>query len=60
MEHLFAAATEAGARTAGIGDTILVAIRENGEQLASQASALAEVDAALAPDTTLEQYDRSR
>lgn len=60
MERLFAAATEAGARTAGLGDTTLVAIRENGEQLASQASALAEVDAALAPNATFEQYDRPR
>jgi xanthosine utilization system XapX-like protein len=49
IERLLSAATEADARSAGMSDTTLAAIRASGDQLEAQATALAEVDAALPP-----------
>jgi hypothetical protein len=49
IERLLQVATEAGAREAGLRDEALVDLRDRGDQLAAQVSALAEVDEALSP-----------
>jgi hypothetical protein len=49
IERLLSAATEADARAAGLSDTTLAAVQASGDDLAAQATALAEVDDALPP-----------